>query len=113
MSALSSVFEHFQIPPKYWRPLLAGFDQLGTEGPGDIFVSTTLGDADAFQAIKLDMFQVNLNALEEVLSRCNLLDASHGSPAAIGKRLGLMTAEHCGLGFTRSGCSLTTYFVRK
>ena len=113
LDMLSSVFEHFQIPSRYWRQLLTGFQTLGPSGPDDIFVSTTLGDSDAYQTIKLDMFQVNLLALEELLTRCDLLDTAQGSPAAVGKRLGLMTAEHCGLGFSREGCSLTTYFVRK
>ncbi|MGB0588798.1 MAG: hypothetical protein ACPGU1_03870 [Myxococcota bacterium] len=109
--ALIPVFEHFQFPKKIWRPLVEGLDTMNGRGPGDVFVSLTLGDGDIFQALKLDIFQVNLVALEEVLRDAGLLSDKALSPAAIASELGLATAEHCGLALTPTSCTLTAYFV--
>jgi hypothetical protein len=109
--ALVPVFEHFQFPKKLWRPLVAGLESMNGRGPGDVFVSLTLGDGDIFQSLKLDIFQVNLVALEEVLRNAGLLSDDALSPAAIASELGLATAEHCGLALTPSSCTLTAYFV--
>jgi hypothetical protein len=59
----------------------------------------------------LDIFQVNLVALEEVLRNANMLSDNVLSPTKIGSELGLATAEHCGLALTPSSCTLTAYFV--
>ncbi|MDP6945925.1 MAG: hypothetical protein QF464_17375 [Myxococcota bacterium] len=109
--ALAPVFDHFQFPRRLWRPLLDGLDDLGGRGPGDIFVSLTLGDGDVFDSLKLDLFQVHLGALESLLRRCKLLDETVPSLAGIGRELGLNTAEHCGLALTPESCTLTAYFV--
>jgi hypothetical protein len=111
--SLAPVFEHFQFPRRMWRPLLDGLDELGGRGPGDIFVSITLGDGDLFQSLKLDIFQVHLGDLEALLRRCKLLADDAPSPALIERELGLNTAEHCGLALTHEGCTLTAYFVSR
>jgi hypothetical protein len=109
--ALVPVFEHFQFPKKRWGPLVEGLDAMDGRGPGDVFVSLTLGDGDIVQSLKLDIFQVNLVALEEVLRNANMLSDNVLSPTKIGSELGLATAEHCGLALTPSSCTLTAYFV--
>ena len=109
--ALVPVFEHFQFPKKIWRPLVDGLDSMNGRGPGDVFVSLTLGHGDVFHSLKLDIFQVNLVALEGVLRSAGLLSDDALSPAAIASELGLATAEHCGLALTPSSCTLTAYFV--
>ena len=111
--SLEPVFEHFQFPKKMWRPLVDGLDAMEGRGPGDVFVSLTLGDGDALQSIKLDIFQVNLQALERVLRSSGLLSDKAHSPAKIAAELGFATAEHCGLALTPTSCTLTAYFVNR
>ena len=111
--SLEPVFEHFQFPKKMWQPLVDGLDKMEGRGPGDVFVSLMLGDGDALHSIKLDIFQVNLRALEGVLRSSNLLSDELQSPANLAAELGLATAEHCGLALTPTSCTLTTYFVNR
>jgi len=111
--ALEPVFEYFQFPKKMWKPLVSGLDAMGSRGPGDLFVSLTLGDGDQIQAIKLDIFQVNLHALEGVLRSAGLLSQEGLSPVNIATELGLATAEHCGIALTPTSCTLTAYFVNR
>ena len=111
--ALGAVFEYVHFPKKMWKPLVAGLESMGNKGPGDVFVSLTLGDGNRIRAIKLDIFQVNLHALEGVLRASNLLSGEGLSPVKIADELELQTAEHCGIALTPDSCTLTAYFVNR
>ena len=109
--ALAPVFDHFQFSRRHSKPFLEGLEALGARGPGDIFVSLTLGDGDVFHSLKLDLFQVHLGELEALLRRCKLIPEKTLSLERIEHEIGLSTAEHCGLALTHEGCTLTAYFV--
>lgn len=108
---LRPVFEHFRVADPRWRSLLNGLDRLGEPAPADVYVSLMLGDGDAFDSVKLDIFQVDLVAFERLLTEVGLLDPHEPSPVRVGQELRLRTAEHCGLRFAQDGTGLTFYFV--
>ena len=109
--ALVPVFEQFQVAdPARWRPFIEGLDALHHKTPSEVYLSLLLGDGDAFDSLKLDVFQVDLVAFEQLLLRSGLLSEGSPVPSALAGELGLDTAEHCGLRFDATGCHLTCYF---
>ncbi len=110
--ALVPVFEQFHVSdPARWRPFLAGLDGLDRSATSEVFLSLLLGDGDAFDSLKVDVFQVDLVAFEQLLLRTGLLAPGSPTPSALAQELGLNTAEHLGLRFDAEGCHLTCYFA--
>lgn len=110
-TALVPVFEHFRIPGPQWQGFLRDLDALGEERPADVYVSLLLGDGDAFDSLKLDIFQVDLGSFERLVRDNGLLAPSEAAPVELGRTLGVDAAEHCGIRFGQESTGLTVYFV--
>jgi hypothetical protein len=108
---LFPVFDHFQVPRYLWKTFLDNFAALGNLLASDVYLSLLLGDGDAFDSLKLDIFQVNLAAFESLLRQSNLFSDNLPSPVELGRYYGLTEASHCGLRFDKNGCGTTIYFT--
>jgi len=108
---LHQCFEHFRIPGTGWRRMLAGLDQISGAAEADAYVSLLLGDGDAFDSLKLDLFHVDLRAFEDLARASGLVSSSAASVTDLGSSIGLTCAEHCGFRFSDQGdATLTAYF---
>ena len=108
--ALARVFAYFQLPSERWSPFVEGLGSMDTP-PSDLYLSLLLGDGDAFDSLKLDMFQVDLGALQVLMEESGLLSPAGPTPAELGRSLGMDHAEHFGVRFHQRGAGLTVYFV--
>jgi len=108
---LHVLFEHFRIPGDRWRSMLDGLDQLKGANDADAYVSLLLGDGDAFDSLKLDLFHVGLRAFENLARNSGLVSPSAPSVEELGGSIGLTCAEHCGFRFSDKGdARVTVYF---
>lgn len=108
---LHVLFEHFRIPGTRWRSMLDGLDQLKGANDADAYVSLILGDGDAFDSLKLDLFHVGLRAFEDLARTSGLVSSEAPSVADLGGSIGLTCAEHCGFRFSDKGdAKVTVYF---
>ncbi len=110
-AGLARAFRHFQVPEARWGPFLEALAAVANRVSG-LYLSVLLGDGDAFDSLKLDMFQVPLPTLDSLLESSALSAPGLPRPTDFGARLELDAVEHCGLRFQRdAGVSLTLYFV--
>jgi hypothetical protein len=108
---LKVLFEHFRIPGEGWATMLRGVDELTGATEADAYVSLLLGDGDAFDSLKLDLFHVDLKTFEALARTSGLVSSKAPSVADLGQAIGLTCAEHCGFRFTDHGdAKLTVYF---
>ncbi|MGM0574893.1 MAG: hypothetical protein ACQEXJ_04060 [Myxococcota bacterium] len=108
---LGPVFERFEVAWPRWRELLARMDDMHDLRPEDVYASLTVGEGEAFESLKLDMFRVELESFSRVMRETGLLGPDDPCPVDLGRELSLHTAEHCGLRFHPDHCDLTFYFV--
>lgn len=108
---LHVLFEHFRIPGTGWRTMLDGLDQLKGVTEADAYVSLLLGDGDAFDSLKLDLFHVDLKSFESLARDSGLASSNAPCVEDLGHAIGLTCAEHCGFRFNDQGeAKLTVYF---
>lgn len=108
---LQPLFQHFRIPGSGWRSMLRGIDRLHGAKEADAYVSLLLGDGDAFDSLKLDLFHVDLRAFESLARSSGLVSSTAPSVSDLGQAIGLSCAEHCGFRFSDRGeAKITVYF---
>ena len=108
---LHRIFEHFRIPGLGWQAMLSGLDNLGGATDTHATVSLLLGDGDAFDSLKLDLFQVDLARFTTLAQTAGLLSPEAPSVVDLGRSLGLDCAEHCGFRFDNQGIARLTVYL--
>ena len=107
---LHPCFEHFRIPVDGWRRMLNRIDQLHGSAEADAYASLLLGDGDAFDSLKLDLFHVDLKAFQDLAQASGIVSPNAVSVTDLGHSIGLTCAEHCGFRFNDKGeARLTAY----
>jgi hypothetical protein len=108
---LHHIFEHFRIPGLGWQAMLSGLDDLGEASKTHATVSLLLGDGDAFDSLKLDLFHVDLARFTSLARTAGILSLEAPSVVDLGRSLGLSCAEHCGFRFDNQGNARLTVYL--